>query len=109
MALNVKLIRLLNGEELIGELITDTENTNKIVIKNPLRVLVIPSKSTPQTPTVGFAPWMEFSDDKKFELDKSHIMCIMNPIKEFVNQYNSTFGGIITPTKTSSGIIFPGS
>jgi hypothetical protein len=109
MALNVKLIRLLNGEELIGELITDTENTNKIVVKNPLRVLVIPSKSTPQTPTVGFAPWMEFSDDKKFELDMSHVLCIMNPIKEFINQYNSTFGGIITPTKTPSGIIFPGS
>jgi hypothetical protein len=106
MALNVKLIRLLSGEELIAELITDHEDTNKIVMKNPLRVMVIPSKSNPQTPTVGFAPWMEFSDDKKFELDKSHVLCIMNPVKEFVNQYNATFGGIITP-KTSN-IILPG-
>ena len=106
MAMNVKIMRLLSGEELIAEIIDDAGDTNKIVIKNPLRVMIIPTKSTPQQPTVGFAPWMEFADGNKFELDKSHIMCIMNPVKEFVNQYNQTFGGIITPNKT--GIILPG-
>lgn len=104
MALNVKLIRLLTGEELVAELLSD--NDGEVVIKNPLRIVVIPAKSTPQNPTVGFAPWMEFSEDKKFVLDKSHVLCIMNPVKEFVNQYNQAFGGIITPT--SSGIILPG-
>lgn len=107
MALNVKLIRLLNGEELIAEVIFDCEQTKKIVLKNPLRVLVIPAKSTPQNPTVGFAPWAEFTEDKKFELDKNHVLCIMTPVKEFVNQYNTAFGGIITPT-TSGNIILPG-
>jgi hypothetical protein len=106
MAMNVKLIRLLTGEELIAELVFDDNQTNKIVIKNPLRILVIPAKSTPQNPTVGFAPWMEFSEDKKFELDKQHILCIMTPMREFINQYNSAFGGIIAPT--SSSIILPG-
>ena len=106
MALNVKLIRLLNGEELIAEIIDSIVETSKLTMKNPLRVMIIPSKSTPQNPTVGFAPWMEFTDDKTFELDKSHVLCIMNPVKEFVNQYNATFGGIITPT--SSGLILPG-
>lgn len=106
MAMNVKLIRFITGEEIIAEIIIDDDQTNKIVIKNPLRVLVIPAKSTPQNPTVGFAPWAEFSDDKKFELDKSSILCIMNPVKEFVNQYNATFGGILTPS--TSGIILPG-
>jgi hypothetical protein len=106
MAMNVKLIRLLTGEELIAEMITDNDDDNLVVIKNPLRILVIPAKSTPQNPTVGFAPWMEFSEDKTFELDKSHILCIMNPMREFLNQYNSAFGGIITPT--TSSIILPG-
>ena len=106
MALNVKLIRLLNGEELIAEIIDSIVETSKLTMKNPLRVMIIPSKSTPQNPTVGFAPWMEFTDDKTFELDKSHVLCIMNPVKEFVNQYNATFGGIITPT--ISGLILPG-
>lgn len=108
MALNVKLIRLLNGEELIAEVIEQEGIifANIIRLKNPLRVMIIPSKSTPQNPTVGFAPWVEFTDDKTFELDKSHVLCIMNPVKEFVNQYNATFGGIITPT--TSGLILPG-
>lgn len=106
MALNVKLIRLLNGEELIAEIIDSIVETSKLTMKNPLRVMIIPSKSTPQNPTVGFAPWVEFTDDKTFELDKSHVLCIMNPVKEFVNQYNATFGGIITPT--TSGLILPG-
>jgi hypothetical protein len=106
MAMNVKLIRLITSEELIAEVLIENDDNNKLVMKNPLRVVIIPSKSTPQNPTVGFAPWAEFSDDKKFELDKSSILCIMNPVKEFVNQYNSAFGGIITPT--SSSIILPG-
>jgi hypothetical protein len=106
MAMNVKLIRLLTGEELIAEMIADNDDDNLVVIKNPLRIIVIPAKSTPQNPTVGFAPWMEFSEDKTFELDKSHILCIMNPMREFLNQYNSAFGGIIAPT--TSSIILPG-
>lgn len=105
MAINVKLVRLTTGEELITEIVSE-EPFSIIKIKNPLRVMVIPSKSTPQNPTVGFAPWCEFSDDKEFILDKSHVLCIMNPVKEFVNQYNATFGGIITPP--SSGLFIPG-
>lgn len=106
MAMNVKLIRLISGEELIAEVIFDCDITKKLVIKNPLRVMIIQGKSTSQNPTVGFAPWAEFSDDKKFELDKMFVLCIMNPVKEFVNQYNQAFGGIIAPK--TSGIILPG-
>jgi hypothetical protein len=54
---------------------------------------------------VGFAPWAEFSDDKTFTIDKSHILAIINPIKEFINQYNSMFGGLVVP---SSNLIMPG-
>jgi hypothetical protein len=107
MALNVKLIRLVNGEELIAEVV-DQQGiifADVIKIKNPLRVVLIPGKSTPQNPTIGFAPWAEFSEDKEFELDKSHVLCIMNPVKEFSNQYNQTFGGIITPK--TGGLILP--
>ena len=104
MALNVKLFRLLNGEELIAELCG--EKDNQIEMKNVLRVVIVPNKASPSTPNIGFAPWAEFSSDTKILIDKSHILCIMTPIKEFINQYNSTFGGIITPQ--TSSIILPG-
>jgi len=35
----------------------------------------------------------------------SHVLCIMTPIKEFINQYNSMFGGLVLPT---SNLITPG-
>ena len=97
---NVKIIKLITGEELLADV--PLEHVDPLRIKNPVRIIVMPNKIDPKTPNIGFAPWAEFSDDKTFELDKDHILCIMTPIKEFVAQYTSMFGGIVIPT---SGII----
>lgn len=102
MAANVKILRLITGEELLAEVL---EQGNPVMIKNPVRVVVMPNKLDPKTPNVGFAPWAEFSDDKEFSIDKSNIVAIINPIKEFINQYNSMFGGLVVP---KSNLILPG-
>lgn len=104
MAANIKIIRLLTGEELLADLLP-TITAKEVTIKNPVRIVVMPNKIDPKTPNVGFAPWSEFSEDKTFTLDKSHILCIMAPIKEFINQYNTMFGGIVMPT---GNLILPG-
>jgi len=101
MAMNVKYIKLLNGEELIAEVVTEDLKTT---IKNPIRLVLMPSKADPKNPQVGLAPWAEFSDDKEIVLDRSHILAVMTPIQEIVNQYNSIFGGILAP---SSKLILP--
>jgi hypothetical protein len=101
MATNVKYIKLLNGEELIAEVVTEDLKT---VIRNPIRLVIMPSRNDPKNPQVGLAPWAEFSDDKEIVLDRSHILAIMTPIQEIVNQYNSIFGGIVAP---SSKLILP--
>lgn len=101
MAKNVKYIKLLTGEEIIAEV---TKEDLKTTIKNPIRLVIMPSKADPKTPSVGLAPWLEFSEDKEITIDKSHILAIMNPITEIVNQYNSIFGGIVTPRP---GLILP--
>lgn len=103
MAANIKIVRLINGEELLGEILPSTDVVCKM--KNPVRIVVMPNKLDPKTPNVGFAPWAEFSDDKEFTIDKRHVLAIINPIKEFVNQYNSMFGGLVVPT---SNLILPG-
>lgn len=102
MTKNIKLIRLVTGEELIAEVVLDTGL--KLTIKNPIRIVVMPGKTNPQQPTIGFAPWMEFAEDKEFVLDNSHVLVIMTPIKEFIQQYNSTFSGIVVP---QSNLILP--
>lgn len=101
--MTVKIIKLVNGDELLADVIN--ENIDPIIIKNPVRIIVMPNKIDPKTPNIGFAPWAEFSDDKTFTLDKANIIVIMNPIKEFIQQYNSMFGGLVLPT---SNLLVPG-
>ena len=103
MAANVKILKLITGEELLGEMLPGGPSVCEI--KNPVRIVVMPNKMDPKTPNVGFAPWAEFSDQKTFIIDKSHVLCIIDPITEFVNQYNSMFGGLVLPT---SNLIKPG-
>lgn len=93
----VKFLKLLNGDELLVEVVSDKGETG-VRFKNPVRVVVMPNKLDPKVPSVGFAPWAEFSDDKEFSIDKSHILCIMAPITEFVQQYKGMFGGIVPAT-----------
>lgn len=102
MAMNVKLLKLANGEDLVTEVIDNSGGL--VLIKNPLRIVMMPSKADPKMPSVGLAPWAEFSEDKEIVLDKNHVLCIMNPITEFINQYNSIFGGIVLP---SSKLLMP--
>lgn len=101
--MSVQIVRLLTGEDLLGQVTHRSPDILKI--QNPVRVVVMPNKLDPKTPNVGFAPWAEFSEQKVFEIDKRHVLCIMEPIKEFTNQYNSMFGGIVVP---SSSLIIPG-
>ena len=102
MALDIRIIKLVNGEEVMSEVLTDGGNFLKI--KNPVRIVVYPSKDNPKLPSVALAPWAEFSEEKEFALDKDHILLIMKPIQEFINQYNSIFSGVIMANK---GIIIP--
>lgn len=102
---NIKLIKLLTGEDILAEVIeSDDVLSTELVVKNPVRVVMIPSRVDPEKPQIGLAPWAQFSDDKQFTLDKFHIITIMSPIKEMLTHYNSLFGGIVVP---QSSLILP--
>lgn len=98
--MQVQIIRLLTGEDLLGKIMPSPSDI--VRVQNPVRVVVMPNKVDPKTPNVGFAPWAEFSEQKTFDIDKRHVLCIIEPIKEFINQYNSMFGGLVLP---QTGII----
>ena len=101
MATNLKLIRML-GEEVIAEVLDENDTT--ITVKNPVRIVVIPDQMNPKNPQVGLAPFLQFSEDKEVVLNKNLVIAVVNPMTDFVNQYNSLFGGIQVP---SSKIITP--
>ena len=101
MATNLKLFRML-GEEVIAEVVSETDTT--ITVKNAVRIVVIPDQLNPKNPQVGLAPFLQFSEQKELVLNKNLVITTATPLTDFVNQYNSLFGGIQLPT---SKIIAP--
>lgn len=100
--MNIKIAKMLNGEDIISEVLDVTEH--EITIKNPVRIVVMPSAAG-QSPNVGFAPWAPFSKDTEFTLDWSHVIAIMEPIDEFVVQYKKSISPIVAPPQ--SKLILP--
>jgi hypothetical protein len=92
--IDVKLIRIISGEEIIAEVI-DWSN-GILTIKNALVVI-------PQQGQIGFAPWATVInlEQPEIALDMKHVIYAVEVQPEVVKQYNSIFGGpdIITPSK----------
>lgn len=94
MANNVKVLKFLT-EEIIAEVINQTDTT--ITLKNPLRIVVVPNKMDPRNPSVGFAPYCEWTEEKTFVLSTNMLVFQTTPIKMFLDQYNQTFSTLILP------------
>ena len=48
--------------------------------------------------SIGFGPWMPYSEDKSFILKEEHIQIIATPSKVITNEYSKAFGsGIVIP------------
>lgn len=93
---DLMLIKLLNGDELIAEIENPMEVMSPLKIKNPVRVVIIPSRGEPTKPSVTFVPWGEFSQDKEFSLNRQHITCMSRPIAQFVTEHKKLFSNVIT-------------
>ena len=88
--MDVKIVKLTSGEELIGEFDAETG-----VIKNPV-VMIPVSKEQ-----IAFQPWLPYSEDKEFTLKESVINIVANPSTTIVNEYNRIYGsGLVIPTDT---------
>lgn len=94
---NLMVLRLSTGEEVLGEVLLHDEKVYQV--KNPVRVVVIPSKTDPNNPSVGFAPFLQWTDEKTLTLNANHVITCATPITEFVNQYNGMFGGLVVPSQ----------
>lgn len=101
----IKCIRLISGEDVIAEFADDPENaTGSVVLKNPVQIAVIPSRTQGTGPNFGFMPFPITSNErdfnKKITIKLEHILFFSEPAEDFVTQYNQVFGaGLVTPTK----------
>ena len=90
--MNINIVKLFNGEELIGEF---NDNTN--VIKNP--VVMIPVNKE----QIAFQPWLPYAEDKEYQLKDTMIIITATPSSTILNEYNRVFGsGIVVPSAKSN-------
>ena len=81
-----------SGEDVIADIIEETTDT--IVITDP--IVAVPS---PQEGRIAFAPWSPLLQKDKIEVTKKYVVYEGNPQDEIIEQYNTMFGKLSTPTK----------
>jgi hypothetical protein len=91
--MNVKLIRLTSGEDVIANLISESEDS--IIIENA--IVAVPSGRG----ELGFAPWSPLlsKNVKELTISKNFVIYIAETQDQIVEQYNEIFSPIITPSK----------
>lgn len=92
----VKALKLISGEELIGEVLD--EDYQVVNVRNLLAIMI------QRTPTgdlnVGFIPFAPYlGKNTTFEFKREQLLFVKEVDDQMANQYNSIFGGIVTPTK----------
>jgi hypothetical protein len=87
--MTLKLVTFKTNQTLLGEVVS--ESPTSITIKQPVQVIVQPTK---EGPMMGFSPFLEFAEEFKtgILLPKDNVQCITTPMTELSNQYNQVFG-----------------
>ena len=90
--MTVKLIRMWSGEDVIADI--TKESTDSITITDP--IVAVPSQKQGQ---IALAPWSPLLQKDKIEVTKKYVVYEGNPQDEIIEQYNSMFGKLSTPTQ----------
>jgi hypothetical protein len=68
--MNIKLLRLVTGEDVLTEILDAGDVAYKI--KNPLIVYIRPTETG--VPTVGMSQWIPYSADKEFTKQQGTVL-----------------------------------
>lgn len=99
--MNIQGIKLVTGEEVISDL--RIASNGQIELKNPVQLRMVPPQVAGGQPSMGFAPFPTFSQQKRDEsvfVEPLHVVYTYTPDVNISDNYNSMFGsGIITSSK----------
>ena len=95
--MNILALKLVTGEDLLGEL--ESQSETEFVIVNPVGIAVV--RGPDGKPQVGFAPFpihAQQKTDATVALAKKNVVYSYTPAEDFITNYNSIFGsGIVLP------------
>lgn len=84
----IQVTKLITGEELIGEVTLD----DRVTIKNPCVLQMVPSRGNPEQAAMALVPVAMHIEGHAVTLKQEHVLWVAAPIRELYNQYNSAFG-----------------
>ena len=89
--MNVKLIRMSSGEDVLTEVIR--EDDDSIVVMNP--VIIVPAGQG----QIGFAPWSPLLDKEMDELAVSRRFIVWEtvPSAKIIDEYKKMFSNLVLP------------
>ena len=94
---SLRILKLITGEEIVGELKDGTDDS--VRIENPC-ILGIGMASNGKA-SLQMQPMLLFSEQKVVELKKNHILYTVSVATEIKNKYNEIYGSGIVVAKKS--------
>lgn len=93
----VKLIILIGGEHILGDVLTECSDCDGgVQVQNP--VSIVPHPDPTQGGKLVFMPYLQLSEDKVCTFKNDHIRHILVPKAAMVNDWDRQFGsGLIVP------------
>jgi len=95
--MNIISLKLLTGEDVLGEI--ESESETEFVLVNPVGITVVSGKEG--QPSIGFSPFPLHAEQKSgavIAIAKRSVVYSYVPAEDFITNYNQIFGsGIIVP------------
>ena len=91
--MNIIALRLLSSEDLLCDMLN--EDDVSFEVENPASIVTEHTQDG-RGVSVGLAPYLPFSGDKKFKIFKHAVVTVFTPDRKLSNEYNRIFGsGIV--------------
>ena len=114
--MSVKLIRLISGEELIGEV--SFVGNSEVKIEKPAIVIIQRAQTATDRMGIALVGWMPYTDAERggVTFDKSHVLFVVDPEESLAKSYRERFtaAGLVVPqlqgaSPNKSGLVIPNS
>ena len=91
MANDVKVLKLINGEEIITRM--EESSDGLLILEEPRVLQQMPPNAAGQM-GIGLVPWSIDAKLDKVTLDNKHVMVILEPKRDMENNYLSGITGL---------------
>lgn len=90
---NVRGVRLLSGEDLIGDLDEQALENGLLFVNKPLQVVMGPGPNGQMT--LGFVPFIPFKKGTRLDLPFASVLFVYDINEDLVKAYTQTTSGIV--------------